>query len=68
MNTHGTKCIRVNEENPPPGKYPGKWGGYVVEVKTEKATYRVETVQGVRGIDIPCEVHFHGDGTIDVEI
>ena len=38
------------------GEYDGKWGGYIVEVNIKGENYRIETVNGVRGIDVPCTV------------
>lgn len=50
-----------------PGKYPGKWSGYVVRF-TDASGNEIEaqTEDGVRGLDCPCVVTVQ-DGKIFVE-
>ena len=51
------KVIAITEKVPkvttiPDGLYIGKWGGYVIEVKSKDKAFELQTEEGVRGIDI----------------
>lgn len=38
------------------GKYPGKWGGYKIEININGRDFIITTFLGVRGFNIPVEV------------
>lgn len=53
--------------NFPDGSYAGKWGGYTVEVLVGVCTHKLLTVDGVRGMNIPCTVTVKGgSGIVEV--
>lgn len=40
----------------PDGNYSGLWSGYTIELRHSSGMYRLETEEGIRGINIPVTV------------
>lgn len=50
----------------PDGDYPGTWSGYTVLTSINSRAVQLRTVNGIRGINVPCVVRVR-DGVIKVE-
>ncbi len=52
-----TNVKQIIHRYPPDGKYKGSWSGYEVKFEDNDGdTFEGRTENGLRGIDIPCEV------------
>lgn len=48
----------------PNGTYQGRASGYVCQVTYLGEVFKFQMKEGIRGIDWPCMVTVHGDGTV----
>lgn len=65
------KITAITEKVPqtailPDGMYHGVWGGYMIEITTQRKTYQLTTELGVRGMGIKVIVEIkNGVATFD---
>lgn len=65
MKSSVVKVERIHEQTLPPGTYFGKWSAYQVTIQANNGSWRLRTVEGVRGIS-DCTVSVATDGQIEV--
>jgi len=51
----------INVRNFPNGLYHGAWEGYIIKFKYKEHMYELETMEGVRGINIPVIIEVKED-------
>ena len=60
-----TKLV-TQESAVPDGTYSGLWGGYIVDFTYNGDKYRADTKNGVRGMNIPCNITIKDNEVIKV--